>query len=232
MKKIVLIVSLIAICSLNCNAQKGKTNYGLKVGTNLAWAGVPITAPEGKSLAARMGFNASFFVERLYTPHVAFSTGSNFNVLSMKYRFNDYRMIPEFLEYTNVMVDRKFSGSYVEVPLKVKVKADVAESVKAFAEGGVGISLNLTDLAKDSYEFYGFDYKDDEYVNVIHEYRKMQFALKFGLGAEYEINSKWTALAQLTFHTALSNMFNKTMQDITGSNMKINYIGIEVGLMR
>jgi len=229
MKKIVLIVSLIAICSLNCNAQKGKTNYGLKIGSNVAWAGV---SSEGKSLSAGMGFNASFFAERLFTPHVAFSTGLNFHIVRMKYRFNDYRLIPEFLEYTNVMVDRKYSGSYLELPLKVKVKVDVADYVKVFAEGGVGIDFNLVGLAKDSYEFYNFDYKDDFYVNVNNEYRKVQFALKFGLGAEYHINSKWTALAQLTFHHAMSNMFNKTMQDITGSNMRINYIGLELGIMR
>jgi hypothetical protein len=53
----------------------------------------------------------------------------------------------------------------------------------------------------------------------------------FGLGAEYEINRNLSIFAQLTFDHAFSNAFVNVLEKQTGSILRNNYIGIEVGVM-
>jgi hypothetical protein len=53
----------------------------------------------------------------------------------------------------------------------------------------------------------------------------------FGLGVEYEINRKLSAFVQMTFDHAFSNAFVNSLEKQTGSILRNNYIGIEVGVM-
>lgn len=230
MKKILLIVSLIAICSLNGNSQERSFNFGLKMGPNLAWANAP-SAEAGKNLSSRIGFSAGLFVDSYFTKNFAFSTGLNFNILGMNYQFTDRRHLPNFVEATNISVDRTFSGTYLELPLKFKMKFEVADALSVFADAGVGIGLNLSDKAKDVYSFYGINYSDPEFVNVTNEYRRLQVAMKFDLGAAYQISNYFSVFAQLAFHHSFSNMFTYEMKKETGVNLKSNFIGLELGIM-
>lgn len=231
MKKILLIVSLIAFCSLTGNAQERTFNFGLKIGPNLAWASSP-SEEAGKSLGSRMGFSAGVFVDSYFTEHFAFSTGLNFNVLSMKYQFTDHRIVPNFVEATNIMVERKFSGTYLEVPLQLKMSFDVADAVSIFAGAGAGLGLNLSDKADDQYGFLGTESSyDNEFTNVTDDYRRLQFALKFNVGAAYRLNNYFSVFGQLAFHHSFSNMFVQQKKKETGVNLKANYIGLEFGIM-
>lgn len=230
MKKILLIVSLIALCSLNGNSQERMVNFGLKLGPNLAWANSP-SAEAGKNLGARLGFGAGFFIDSYFTSNFAFSSGLNFNILSMNYQFTDHRRLPNFVEATNISVNRTFSGTYLELPLKFKMRFEVADAISVFADAGLGIGLNLSDKAKDEYSFYGIDYFDSEYVNVTDEYRRLQVAMKVDIGAAYQITNYFSVFAQLAFHHSFSNMFTQEMKKETGVNLKSNFIGLELGIM-
>ena len=118
------------------------------------------------------------------------------------------------------------------MPLKVKVKFDGMDSWKAFAEAGVGISFNYADKGKDKYDFFWTGHTDDNYVDYLYQYRWIQTALNFGVGAIYEINSKFSVFAQLTMNNALSNSFTKAMEEQTGSIVSTNFIGLEVGICK
>ena len=230
MKRILLIISCVVLFALQCNAQNGKNVYGLKVGPTLNWASPASSEAEGNG--ARLGFGVGVVYDRCLTDHLAVSSGLGYYLLGQSYRFTDNRIVPGFLESANVgEVDRKSRGSYLEVPLKIKVRHEVAESLKAFVEGGAALSLNLSDKAKDEFDFFGWSYSDAAYVAVTGEYRLLQAALKFGAGVEYEINSRISLFAQLTYHLALSNMFTKDLYKLTGSDLRTNFIGIEVGIM-
>ena len=230
MKKIFLIVSLIAICSLNGHSQERLFNFGLKMGPNLAWANAP-SAEAGKNLGSRMGFGAGLFVDSYFTKNFAFSTGLNFNILGMNYQFTDRRHLPNFVETTNILVNRKFSATYLELPLKFKMKFEVADAVSVFADAGAGLGLNLSDKAKDEYTFYGITYTDTEFLNVTDEYRWLQVAMKFDLGAAYQISNHFSVFAQIAFHHSFSNMFTYEMKKETDVNLKSNFIGLEIGIM-
>jgi hypothetical protein len=165
------------------------------------------------------------------TDYFAVSSGLNFNAFRMKYQFTDYRRPEDFLEETNVSVLRRVKGCNLEIPVKIKGKFNVVESFDAFVEVGCGLGFNLKDRCKDEFEFYWTDYTDERFVDCTNQYRAFQPSLLFGVGAEYEINSKLSAFVQLTFDHAFSNAFVKSLEKQTGSIVRNNYIGIEVGIM-
>lgn len=230
MKKIALIISLVALFAINANAQQKKSVFGLKFGPNVGWASAGSTATSSDH--PRLGFVVGGIHDRYLSDHVALSSGINLNLLRMDYTFEDYRATSEFLEVAKLPVHRRFKGSYIEVPLKLKVKVDVSGSWKAFAEAGVGFSWNYATKTKDSYrDLFDALYEDNSFSNdYFYQYRWIQSALNFGVGAMFEVNSKFNLFAQLTFNHALSNSFNKAIEQQTGSIIRTNFIGLEVGI--
>ena len=227
MKKIALIISMVALFSIGGYAQ-GKT-LGLKFGPNISWGGSGSATTHSDH--ARMGFAVGGFFDSYITPHVAISTGLNLNLMSMDYTFDDYRTAVDFLEEAKVPVSRRFKGSYVELPLKLKVKIGILDSWSAYAEGGVGLSFNFSDKGKDSYnDPFGQHHQDATYQDYGYQYRMFQTALNFGLGVMYEITNNFNVFAQITVNNALSNTFNKTMQQQTGSIIRTNFVGLEIGI--
>ena len=231
MKKIALIISLVALFAFNGNAQQKKYVFGLKLGPNVGWAASGST--ETSNDHARLGFAFGGIVDHYFSEHVALSSGLNLNLLHMDYTFTDYRTATNFLEEVKVPVSRSFKGSYLEVPLKLKVKVGIVDSWDSFVEAGVGISYNYAAKVKDSFKDpFGEVYEDKSYNNdYFYQYRWFQTSLNFGAGAMFEVNSKFSLFAQLTFNHALSNSFNKATQEQTGSIIRTNFIGLEIGII-
>jgi len=245
MKKISLIISFVVLFALAGNAQTASSGkapaassvnaltknvrVGLKIGPSIDWASSG--SPETESKAPGVGLNMGLILDYYLTDYFAVSSGLNFNAFRMKYQFTDYRRPEDFLEETNVSVLRRVKGCNLEIPVKIKGKFNVVESFDAFVEVGCGLGFNLKDRCKDEFEFYWTDYTDERFVDCTNQYRAFQPSLLFGVGAEYEINSKLSAFVQLTFDHAFSNAFVKSLEKQTGSIVRNNYIGIEVGIM-
>lgn len=230
MKKIALIISMVAFISLQGFSQAGTFSYGFKFGPTFDWVSSASTAAKNNGVKA--GFSLGGVFDHYYTDHIAVSTGLNFIYWRGDYQFTDIRTVTDFPEEVSIDVNRHVRASYFEVPLKVKVKTEIVDGWKGFAEAGIGLSLNTKDMTKDSYQFYWVKHEDEFYTRAyFYEYRWLQAALNFGLGAEYQINKKFSVFAQLSFHHALTNTFTKKFEQLTGSNLKTNFIGIEVGIM-
>ena len=234
MKRISLIISLVVLFALGANAQNGDLKFGLKLGPNFGWAssGSEVTENHG----ARLGFDAGLVVDYYLTNVFAASTGVEFNFYRMKYDFTDYRSLDNILSEEKAMVSRRLKASNLEIPLKVKAKFNVADSFDAFVEAGFGLGFNLKDYGKDEFKFYWNMTDEPNFQSAIYEdctgqYRVLQASMIFGLGAEYELNQKLSVFALLSFHHAFSNAFNKALAEQTGSILRNNFIGIEVGVM-
>ena len=91
------------------------------------------------------------------------------------------------------------------------------------------MSFNVKDVGKDNYTFYWVS--SENYNNCTNQYRLFQASMVFGVGAEYEINRNLSAFVQLTFDHAFTNTFVKTLEQQTGSILRNNFIGLEVGVM-
>ena len=229
MRKTLLIISLVAAMAMGANAQTGNARFGIKLGPTFDWASSGSTAAtnDGFRLGGSLGLVGDYYV----TSNVAVSSGVSLNFLRMKYTFTDRRRVEDFLEEANVPVSRRLKATNIEIPLKAKFRLDVAESLKAYAEAGVGLSFNCKDYGKDSY-FYWVNYEEgDIYVDCTNQYRPLQLSMVFGLGAEYEINRDFSVFAQLSFDHAFSNAFVSVLEKQTGSILRNNYIGIEFGIM-
>lgn len=229
MRKTLLIFSMVAAMAVGANAQTGNARFGIKLGPTFDWASSGSTAAtnDGFRLGGSVGLVGDYYV----TSNVAVSSGVSLNFLRMKYTFTDRRRVEDFLEEANVPVSRRVKSTNIEIPLKAKFRLDVAESLKAYAEAGVGLSFNCKDYGKDSYSFYWVTSEGENYVDCTNQYRPLQFSMIFGLGAEYEINRDFSVFAQLSFDHAFSNAFVSVLEKQTGSILRNNYIGIEFGIM-
>lgn len=229
MRRILLIISMVSVVFVGANAQPGNVRLGIKLGPTIDWASSGSTATTNDGI--RLGGNLGLICDYYFTDNVSVSSGVNFNLLRMKYTFIDYRRAEDFLEETNVSVSRRLNATNIEVPLKIKFRFDVVDSFKAYAEAGAGLSLNCKDYVKDSYTFYWTSYEGQNYVDYTNQYRPLQLSMIFGLGTEYEINRNLSAFIQLAFDHAFSNAFVNSLEKQTGSILRNNYIGIEIGLM-
>ena len=178
-----------------------------------------------------MGANLGLVYDYYVTSNVAVSSGVNCNVLNMKYTFTDRRHVEDFLEEANVPVSRRLNAVNVEIPVKAKISFGVSDMFNVYAEAGLGLGFNCRDVAKDSYSFYWVTSEGEEYVDCTNQYRPLQLSMIFGLGTEYQINHDFSAFAQLTFDHAFSNAFVSALEKETGSILRNNFIGVEIGIM-
>ena len=229
MRKTLLIISLVTMVALNANAQPKGDRIGIKAGPTIDWASSGSTAAKGEGIG--LGFGLGLVYDHYLSDGIFVSSGVNLNHLRMKYSFTDSRLVDDFLEEANMVVDRRLKATNIEIPLKAKFKMDVFDSFAAFVEAGCGLSFNCKDFAKDDFSFYWVSSEGKGFVDCTNQYRVLQFSMLFGLGAEYEINQKLSAFAQLTFDHAFSNAFISSLEKQTGSILRNNFIGIEVGIM-
>ncbi len=229
MKKILLTISLLAAFMAHADAQSETFSFGIKAGPTFNWAGADATTCQNKGVA--LGLGMGLVADYHLSGILAVSSGLEYNWVRLKLRLDDYRRMENFLEYSVVAIDRRTSASYLEIPLKLKARTEIVDDLTGFAEVGAGLGFNLSARAKDEFTFYGIDHADTKYVDKTNQHRMLQAALRFGLGAEYAFSSDYSVFAQLSFRHALSNMFTSEMQRRTGSNMKVNYIGIDAGVM-
>lgn len=229
MKRILLTISVLAAFIARADAQSGTFSYGAKVGPTLNWAGA--ASANCQSKGAALGLGVGFVADYHLSDFLAVSSGLEFNWVRLKQRFDDYRRMNGFLEYSVVATDRRTSASYLEVPLKAKARKELVDDLTGFAEAGIGLGLNIGASAKDEFSFYGINHADTKYVDKTYQYRLLQASLRLGLGVEYAYSADYGLFAQLSFRHAFSNMFTNELQQRTGSNMKANFIGIEAGVM-
>ena len=229
MRRILLIISLVSAFIVGADAQTGNVRLGFKLGPTIDWASSGSTAATNEGIG--LGGNLGLVCDYYFTDNVAVSSGVNFNLLRLKYTFIDYRRAEDFLEEANISVSRRLNATNIEIPLKAKLRFEVIDSFMAYAEAGAGLSLNCKDYGKDSYTFYWSSFEGESYVDCTNQYRPLQLSMVFGLGAEYEINRNLSVFAQLTFDHAFSNAFVSSLEKQTGSILRNNYIGIEVGVM-
>lgn len=229
MKKTLLIISLVTVCALHVNAQPNGFRMGVKLGPTIDWASPGSAVVKGEGVG--LGFGMGLVFDQYLSDYFAVSSGVNFNLLRMKYSFMDRRLVGDFLEEANMTVSRRMKAANIEIPLMAKFKMDVLDSFAAYVEAGGGVSFNCKDFARDDYSFYWVSSEGQNFVDCTNQYRVLQFSMIFGLGGEYQINQNLTTFAQLTFDHAFSNAFIGSLEKQTGSILRNNYIGVELGVM-
>jgi hypothetical protein len=140
-------------------------------------------------------------------------------------------MTEDFLYETNVSVLRQLRAVGFEIPIKAKVRFDIADLFAAYVEAGGCLGFNLKDFGKDEFTLHWTEFHGDTYEDCTNQYRAFQPSLVFGVGAEHELNRNMSAFAQLTFNHSFLNAFVSSLEKQTGSILRNNFIGLEVGIM-
>ena len=131
MKKMLLIISLVAAFSVGAKAQMENVRLGIKLGPTVDWASSGSTAATNDGI--RLGGNLGLVCDYYFTDNIAVSSGVDFNFLRLKYTFIDYRRAEDFLEETNISVSRRLKATNIEIPLKAKLRFDVMVYWRAIA---------------------------------------------------------------------------------------------------
>lgn len=229
MRKLLLIISLVTMISLNANAQTNGARIGIKAGPAVNWASAGSIAAKGDGIGLGAGFGLVY--DYYFSDQFAVSSGVNLNLIRMKYDFTDRRRAEDFLEETNMMVNRRLKAMNIEIPLMIKARMDVFDSFAAFVEAGGGLSFNCKDFGMDDYSFYWVSPQELSFEDCTNQYRMMQLSMVFGLGVEYEINRNLSTFVQLTFDHSFSNAFISSLEKQTGSILRYNIVGLEVGIL-
>ena len=210
-------------------AQSNPLVFGFKMGPSLNWASSGSTNASNNGV--RLGFGAGLVVDYCFADNFAVSSGLNVRSQRFYYQFTDNRTIDGFLGEVPVSVDRRVKGTYFELPLEAKAGFEIMDSWKAYVEAGLGIGVNVSDYAKDSFTYQWVKYSDESYLDYSYQYRLLQASILFGLGVEYEFNHSLSLFAQLSLNHALSNTFTHPMENSTGSVLNVNCVALEIGIL-
>ena len=224
-----LIISMVTLFAVGGNAQTKNARVGFKLGPTFDWASSGSVAASSNGMG--LGFNAGLLYDHYFSEHIAVSSGVNLDLLRVKYSFMDYRYVDDFLERTDVLVMRRLKTTNIEIPIMLKLRYNVKDSFFAYVQAGGGIGFNCKDRCKDEYSFYWVSSSSESFEDCSNQYRLLQLSMKFGLGAEFEVNRKLGLFVQLTFDHAFSNAFVSSLEQQTGSIIRNNFIGVEVGFM-
>ncbi len=258
MKKNFIIAALMLFVSLTASAQYKPFNFGLKFGPNMQWAGSSTKTVKNDKVKA--GFNLGFVAEFYFVENYAIETGINLDFLRNRYIYEEARMVPDRITGLNIdsitgEVNRTMRGTYVEIPVMLKMRTNEFGDWRFFGEIGASIGVRCKVSAKDIFTYdilddeytYPKDEKEAEFINVREQYNPVTVKYIIAGGAEYAINGDTRAFARLIFNGNILNAMSLKYKRNSFGDEPNNYkyerlendrldvhaygIGIEFGIM-
>lgn len=199
-----LLVILIFLLSVSANAQYKPVLLGLKASPNIAW--MKPDAEGYTSEGVRAGFSWGLAAEFYFMENYALLTGFNVRWLNaglkMPYAMDiDNDTLPAFGELT-----RKYKFKYIEVPLALKLKAELSEKFKIFGKVGMGAGFRLDTEAEDVFVYEGGNVEDSG--DITDETKLFRSSLILGGGAEYVIKGSTAIIVDITYNDGFVNILN------------------------
>lgn len=227
MRRNLLILSLLLVISSSLSAQYRDFVCGFKGGIALHWL-----RPDNAKLVrmgAGLGYDYGFNGEYYFNENYAVAFGFDMLYLSSRYGFIDVRPVPSVER--EVMVTRQYHGSYLELPLSMKLKTDKVGRFRFFGRMGVGIGFRLKAKVMDSYSYNNYVYEADDYVDVKDQYSLVRGSFLIGGGSEFVLKGSTCLYAELLFNGGINNAFSTDFATRTSINACYNLLGLQVGIM-
>lgn len=256
MKKSFIIAAIMLFATLTATAQYKDFYFGLKTGTDLQWAGSSTKTVHNDKV--KMGYNIGFVAEYYFVENYAIEFGLNLNLLRNRYDYEEARVIPDQVLNVNVdsvwgNVNRTMRGTYVELPIMLKMRTNEFGDWRFFGEVGASVGVRCKASAKDLFTYkvgngdfyYPANTEDAKFTNVSKEYNILAVKYIIAGGAEYSINGNTRAFARIIFNGNFLNALSRgyAMKDEKDRNNTYDYvrpekldvhpysIGIDLGIM-
>ena len=128
-------------------------------------------------------------------------------------------------------ITRTYKLQYVEIPLTIKMHTQEIGYLTYYGRFGAGLGINVRSKAKDSYTS-GSDLLTIDRDNIKSETRLFKGSLIVGLGAEYSLGGRTSAIIGLTYNNGFSNVLKGTNQVIQKKPSALaNYVELTLGIM-
>ena len=231
MKKNLIIAAIMLFATMTASAQYKDFYFGLKFGPHIDWAGSSTKTVDNDKV--KMGFNFGFVGEYYFVENYALEFGLNLDFLRNRYEYDEARQVnlnidnPALYSLVNPVdsiwgtVNRTMRGTYVEIPIMLKMRTNEFGDWRFFGEVGLAVGVRAKASAKDvfTYNIKGnpvltplspledqqYIDKSEKFANVTSQYNL--FTLKYIVagGAEYSINGSTRAFARIIFNGNILN---------------------------
>jgi hypothetical protein len=202
MRKLLLILILLAFIS-GIHAQYKPVLFGLRAAASINWI-KPDT--EGYSSdGAEMGFTWGFIGQFFLMENYAILTGFNINFNGGKLA---YPYLTDIAGDSTVLgtLNRNYNLKYIQIPLCLKMQADISEKVRIFGKIGLGTAFLLNAKAKDVF-IYDSGEIPETTNDIENEISLMRESLILGGGVEFILKGSTALVVDLTYDNGFNNIF-------------------------
>lgn len=215
-KRFMLLMALVAGVTLTAQDDLKNFRFGLKIAPSVNWY-KPENTKKQESDGALMRFSGGLITEFRLTDVISFATGLEITmdggkinyIDSAYYLFGDDEIIRhENKPYNNTISgdtamyrlgNRKFSATYVTLPLSLKMKTKEIGMLTYFGQFGFNPSIRWKAKAKDEV-YFGTLQSTQENLTITKDMNILNMALNFGAGAEYNISGSTSLVFGLNFN--------------------------------
>jgi hypothetical protein len=229
MKKLLPLLFLLVMVT-TAYAQYKPILFGLRVGTNLGWVN-PDTegySSEGVMPGFTWGFIGEFFIMENY----AILTGFNVNYNGGKLEYPYYKDVNSDMIADSGQLHRKYNLRYIEIPLCLKMQAELSEKMKIFAKIGLGTSFRIRANGTDDFVYDGGEVSYSK-KNIDDDIALIRESLIVGGGIELKIKGSTAIIIDLTYDNAFNNILTGNDQTLKPPDPRAihNFVELGVGIV-
>jgi hypothetical protein len=229
MKRLLLSI-LLTFLLYQAQAQYKPVIFGLKVGGNLGWMKSDAEGYSGDGVVPGFtwGFIGDFFVMENY----AISTGFNVNFNGGKLEYPHAMDLGSDTVPVGGMLHRRYSLKYLQIPLALKMKAEIGEKLRLFGKVGIGTAFNLSSRAEDDFIYEGGE-SSSEKKNINDEITLMRQSLLIGGGVELVLKGSTSLVFEVTYDNGFNNILkgNNTAYPDRENRGVHNFVELGAGIL-
>lgn len=171
------LIAVICLIAVATNAQEKPITFGVRGGVNLSNMNGDINEND-----AKFGFTAGISLDYAFNPNVYLLTGLDFSMKGFKSNIT-VQGVSE-----SITADLKLNLSYIQLPIHIGYKLDVAENTKVVFHAGPYLAYGVSgkwkaeaDGQKESVNAFSNDAIDSDVPKL----KRFDFGLGLGVGAEF-----------------------------------------------
>lgn len=172
------LIAVICLIAVAVNAQEKPVTFGVKAGVNLSNVNGDINEND-----AKFGFTAGVSLDYAFNPNVYLLTGLDFSMKGFKVSDITVQGVSE-----SITGDLKLNLSYIQLPIHIGYKLDVAENTKVVFHAGPYLAYGVNGKWKaeaGGEKESANAFTNDAIENDVPKLKRFDFGLGLGVGAEF-----------------------------------------------
>lgn len=223
------IILILLLLSSSIYSQYKPVVFGFRGGGGVSWMRSDVEGYDnvGVRPMGSWGFMAQFFLMENYSV----LTGFNVNYLNSKLRFPHAMDLESDTVPTAGILTRNYKLQYVEIPLILRMKANIDEHWKIFGNIGLGTSFNIRARADDLFEYQGGEIASEK--DISDEVKLMRQSFIIGGGVEYVFKESTSLLLDIRFNNGFVDILNGANVAYPSLDNKatISFIELNIGII-